>query len=136
MSASFVTQWTVACQAPLFMGFPRQEYWSGLLFFLQGIFPIQGWNLGLLHCRKILYCWDTREAPFPFLSTLFNSWKRDSRWDARKTNKIRGKDNFHIAAFDSEWERKIYIWINSLCTVLNDCIMIYYFFIFLCTVCW
>ena len=24
--------WTVACQAPLFMGFSRQEYWSGLLF--------------------------------------------------------------------------------------------------------
>ena len=28
----FVTLWTVACWAPLFMGFPRQEYWSGLLF--------------------------------------------------------------------------------------------------------
>ena len=24
--------WTVACQAPLSMGFPRQEYWSGLSF--------------------------------------------------------------------------------------------------------
>ena len=24
--------WTVACQAPLSMGFPRQEYWSGLPF--------------------------------------------------------------------------------------------------------
>ena len=28
----FVTQWTLACQAPLSMGFSRQEYWSGLLF--------------------------------------------------------------------------------------------------------
>ena len=28
----FVTPWTVACQAPLLMGFPRQEYWSGLPF--------------------------------------------------------------------------------------------------------
>ena len=27
----FVTPWTVAHQAPLSMGFPRQEYWSGLL---------------------------------------------------------------------------------------------------------
>ena len=27
-----VTPWTVACQAPLTMGFPRQEYWSGLPF--------------------------------------------------------------------------------------------------------
>ena len=26
----FATQWTVACQAPLPMGFSRQEYWSGL----------------------------------------------------------------------------------------------------------
>ena len=24
--------WTVACQAPLSMGFSRQEYWSGLPF--------------------------------------------------------------------------------------------------------
>ena len=24
------TLWTVACQAPLFMGFPRQGFWSGL----------------------------------------------------------------------------------------------------------
>ena len=28
----FVTPWTTACQAPLSMGFPRQEYWSGLSF--------------------------------------------------------------------------------------------------------
>ena len=27
-----VTPWTVAHQAPLSMGFPRQEYWSGLPF--------------------------------------------------------------------------------------------------------
>ena len=27
-----VTPWTVACQAPLSMGFSRQEYWSGLPF--------------------------------------------------------------------------------------------------------
>ena len=26
----FATPWTVACQAPLSMGFSRQEYWSGL----------------------------------------------------------------------------------------------------------
>ena len=28
----FVTPWTVACQTSLFMGFSRQEYWSGLSF--------------------------------------------------------------------------------------------------------
>ena len=28
----FATPWAVAHQAPLSMGFPRQEYWSGLPF--------------------------------------------------------------------------------------------------------
>ena len=51
----FATPWIVAHQAPLSMGFPRQEYWSGLPFLLQGIFPTQGSNLGLLHCRHTLY---------------------------------------------------------------------------------
>ena len=43
----FVTPWTVAHQAPLPMGFPRQEYWNGLPF--QGIFLTQGLNPHLLH---------------------------------------------------------------------------------------
>ena len=30
---------TVACQAPLWMGFPRQEYWSRLPFPTPGYFP-------------------------------------------------------------------------------------------------
>ena len=37
-----VTQWTVAWEAPLPMGFFRQEYWSGLPSLLQGIFLTQG----------------------------------------------------------------------------------------------
>ena len=28
----FVTPWTLARQAPLSVGFPRREYWSGFLF--------------------------------------------------------------------------------------------------------
>ena len=39
MSDSFVTQWTVACQAPLSMGFSRQENWSGLSFPSPGDLP-------------------------------------------------------------------------------------------------
>ena len=37
------------------MEFSRQEDWSGLHSLLQGIFPTQGSNPGLLHCRQILY---------------------------------------------------------------------------------
>ena len=32
MSYSFATSWTVAHQATLSVGFPRQEYWSALPF--------------------------------------------------------------------------------------------------------
>ena len=38
----FVTPWTVACQAPLSMGFSRQEYWSGLPFPPPGDLPDPG----------------------------------------------------------------------------------------------
>ena len=38
----FVTLWTVACQAPLSMGFSRQEYWSGQPFPSPGEFPNPG----------------------------------------------------------------------------------------------
>ena len=34
--------WTVACQAPLFMGFIRQEYWTGLPFSPPGGLPHPG----------------------------------------------------------------------------------------------
>ena len=51
----FATPWTVACQDPPSTEFSRQEYWSGLPFLLQGIFLTQGLNLGLLHCRQMLY---------------------------------------------------------------------------------
>ena len=38
----FVAPWTVACQAPLSMGFSRQEYWSGLPFPPPGDHPDPG----------------------------------------------------------------------------------------------
>ena len=36
---SFATIWTIAHLAPLSMGFPRQEYWSGLPFTSPGDLP-------------------------------------------------------------------------------------------------
>ena len=38
----FVTPWTVACQAPLSMGFSRQEYWSELPWPPPGDLPNPG----------------------------------------------------------------------------------------------
>ena len=44
---------------------------------LQGIFPTQGSNPGLPHCRRILYHWSTREAPST--SNVLQSF-----WQAKK----------------------------------------------------
>ena len=44
-----VTPWTI-----LSVEFSRPEYWSGSCSLLQGIFPTQGSNPGLPHCRWIL----------------------------------------------------------------------------------
>ena len=77
----FRTPWTAARQAPLSMEFSKQEYCSGLPFPPPGIFPTQGLNLGLPHCRRILYDRATRgtsrgvlqkqcSSPSVFLSVL------------------------------------------------------------------
>ena len=42
MVTLFKTTWTAACQAPLSMGFPRQEYWTGLPFPPPGDHPDPG----------------------------------------------------------------------------------------------
>ena len=54
----------VAHQAPLPMEFSRQRYWSGYLPLLQGIFPTQQSNHGLLHCRRILYQLSYQGSPW------------------------------------------------------------------------
>ena len=43
LGPTLVTPWTVACQAPLSVGFSRQEYWTGLPFPFPGDLP----NLGI-----------------------------------------------------------------------------------------
>ena len=67
----FATLWTVARQAPLSMGFSRQDTRVGCHFLLQGIFPTQGLNLcpcvSYVSCigRRVIYHWATWEAPDP-----------------------------------------------------------------------
>ena len=48
----FVTLWTVGHQAPLSMGFSRQENWSGLPCTSPADLPTQGSNLCLLSHRS------------------------------------------------------------------------------------
>ena len=57
--------------------FPGKTTVSSCHAVLQGIFPTQGSNpslLCLLHCRRSLYCWDTREASLSSIAEHFYSF--------------------------------------------------------------
>ena len=58
--------WTVKLLRP--WDFPGKNTEVGCHFLLQGLFPIQGWNLCLLHFRWILCHWATKEAQSPSYS--------------------------------------------------------------------
>ena len=62
MSNSFGIPWAVAHQAPLSMGFPRQEYWSGLTFPSSGDLPEPEIELVSWIDRQNLHPWATWEA--------------------------------------------------------------------------
>ena len=68
----FVTSWTVTYQAPLCpWDFPDKSTEVGCHFLLQGIFPTQGSNQGLLYCRQTLNCLSHQ-------GSLNNKWKYHS----------------------------------------------------------
>ena len=58
-----MTLWTVAHKAPLSMGFPRQEYWSGLPFLSPGDLPDPGIELESLTSPALAGRFFTAAAP-------------------------------------------------------------------------
>ena len=58
----FATPWTVAHQAPLWVS-PDKNTGAGCHVLLQGIFPTQGSNPGLLNHKQILYCLSHQGSP-------------------------------------------------------------------------
>ena len=73
----FVTPWTVAHQALVSLEFSRQEYSVGCHALFQGIFPTQGLNPDLLHCRVRLFTvWATRESQeMPWIIPILCNFK-------------------------------------------------------------
>ena len=55
---------------------PGQNTGVGSLSLLQGIFPTQGLNPGLLHCRQILYQMNYTEILFDLFSLTFSLSER------------------------------------------------------------
>ena len=67
------TLWTVACQAPLYLGFSKQEYWSGLPCSLPGDIP----NPGI-------------EPASPALAGGFFTTETSGKPKKKKKNQLRG----------------------------------------------
>ena len=102
----FATLWTVPQQASLSMEFPRQEYWMSCHFQFEGIFLTEGANLGLLHCRKILYHWAIRfqAKHHPWLLNKYDKlWGTDHCGRSASPNAARKTIN------SIEYEERIWI---------------------------
>ena len=83
----FVTPWSVAHQASLSRGFPRQEYWSGLPLPYPGDLPDPDWICICSSDRQVLYYWATREAilfsgQFSSVQSLSHNWLFVTPWTA------------------------------------------------------
>ena len=86
VSNSFATPWTVPRQAPLSMGFPRQEYWSGLPF------PSPG------------------DPPHPGIKTRFPTLQADSLLSELPGNPINPQDPYKTHRYTP-----VSLSINSFC---------------------
>ena len=71
-------------------------------FLLQGIFPTQGLNLGLLHCRQTLYHLSHQGSPVYMLDFGF------SKAFKKLTNSIRSQDKGYLwdGGREDDWNRK------------------------------
>ena len=71
------TPWTVVCQAPPFMDFCRQEYWSGFPFPSPGDLPDPGLEPRYPHCRQTFSHLSHQGSPPQFLVLKFLQMMRN-----------------------------------------------------------
>ena len=79
--------------APLSMGFPRQEYWSGVPFPTPGIFLTQGLNLHLLYWQADSLLLSCLKSLRNVCSTLFKVKDKNALWNDWGKWELRGKDS-------------------------------------------
>ena len=127
MSNSFATPWTKAYQTPLFMRFPRQEYWTEYCHFIfQEIFQTLGLNLCLLHCGWILYSWATKEAILRVWApnkraTIYMMWKLvETKGEIDRHIIIVGYFNIFLPMLDKTSQKATRVQKNSIMTPINQ----------------
>ena len=113
----FFTPWTVCS--------PGQNTGVGSYSFLQGIFPTQGSNPGLLHCRQILYCLSHQGSPhkkthFPkcpltgeWVKTMYIKWNIIQHLEWRFGHKLQRESESCSVVTNS-------LWPHGLCSPWNS----------------
>ena len=76
----FATSWTVACQAPLSMGFSRQDYWKGLPFPPPGDLPNPGIEAFSPEAPALAGGFFTTESPGKPLQLYFEDLCHKMMW--------------------------------------------------------
>ena len=119
LCTTLATSWTVACQAPLFMRFSRQEYWSGLPFPSSGDLPDPGMEPGFpalqaVSCiaDRFFIDWTTRKAPGKKCLRV----KINLNWNVLLIQALNSSPIFHIAhKLNLKWETKnSWLWFSYL----------------------
>ena len=91
---------TIAHKAPLSMGMdsPGKNTGVGCHALLQGIFPTQGWNPGLPHCRWIFCSLSHQGSPYTFFQSLI-IFSRNVRETASSTQSQTPFKTKHLSLF-------------------------------------
>ena len=98
-------------------GFSRQEYWNALPCLLQGIFPTQGLNPGLLHWREIFLPSEPLGKP-QYRYIIYKNLKKYT-YSYKKTE-------WWLLKFKRKWERLDFIFFNSRTLVTLQKIVLYH----------
>ena len=80
MDDSFVTPWTVDHQAPLSMGFLKQEYWRGLPFLSPGHLPDPGIEPASPALASKFFTTEPWGSPYPTIPQLKKKKKEKLPW--------------------------------------------------------
>ena len=94
---------------------PGQNTGMGSLSLLQGIFPTQGSNPGLLHCRQILYQLSHKGSP-RILEWVAFPFSRGSSWPRNRTKVYCTAGRFFTnwAIREAQYLRYPDIWLNFI----------------------
>ena len=99
----FATLWTVALQAPLYMGFSRQEYWRGVPYPLPGDLPDPGIEPVFLMAPALAARFFTTSASVKFSVPFFSMIPLLLWFSSVKSGLTKAGSDFQIISYQSSF---------------------------------